>query len=60
MAPVALDLVRKNNLNEYHHLANIILIVAVLAIVITAPLGAILMVKFAPTFLQKSEVTPSI
>lgn len=52
LAPVALDLVRQKNLPELYGLANIVLIVSVLAIILTAPLGAILMVKFAPKFLQ--------
>lgn len=60
LAPVALDLVRNNNLNEnYEELAVKVLIVSVLAIVITAPLGAILMVKLASKFLQKSQLQPS-
>lgn len=54
LAPVALDLVRQKNRPEYHELANIVLIVSVLAIVLTAPLGAILMVKFAPKFLTRA------
>lgn len=51
LAPVALDLVRQKHLPELHTYANIVLIVSVLAIILTAPLGAILMVKFAPKFL---------
>lgn len=52
LAPVALDLVRQKNLPELYGLANIVLIVSVLAIILTAPAGAIIMVKFAPKFLQ--------
>lgn len=52
LAPVALDLVRQKNLPELYGLANIVLIVSVLAIILTAPVGAIIMVKFAPKFLQ--------
>lgn len=44
LAPMALDVVRKQNLPELYGLANTVLIVAVLAIILTAPLGAILMV----------------
>lgn len=55
LAPVALDMVRLKNLPEYYHLANIVLIVSVLAIILTAPSGAILMVKCAPKFLKKSD-----
>lgn len=54
LAPVALDLVRQKNLPELYALANIILIVSVLAIIITAPAGAIIMVKLAPKFLQRT------
>lgn len=62
LAPVALDLVRIKNLPQYFDLANIVLIVSVLAIILTAPSGAILMVKFAPKFLQRvpTHTTASI
>ncbi|XP_055312721.1 putative SLC9B1-like protein SLC9B1P1 isoform X3 [Sitodiplosis mosellana] len=53
LAPIALDMVRLKNLTEYQHMASIVLIVSVLAIVLTAPSGAILMVKLAPKFLLK-------
>lgn len=58
LGPVALDQVRQNNINSSSmeaHMANIVLIGSVLAIVLTAPLGAILMVKLAPKFLQKCQ-----
>lgn len=44
LAPMALDIVRKQNLSDLYGLANTVLIVSVLAIILTAPLGAILMV----------------
>lgn len=61
LGPVALDQVRLHNIDSSSieaQMANIVLIVSVLAIVITAPLGAILMVKLAPKFLQKCHLPP--
>lgn len=58
LGPVALDQIRQHNIDSSSmeaHMANIILISSVLAIVLTAPLGAILMVKMAPKFLQKCQ-----
>ncbi|XP_031633626.1 sodium/hydrogen exchanger 9B2 isoform X2 [Contarinia nasturtii] len=55
LAPVALDMVRYRELPEYYELANIVLVISVLAIVLTAPSGAIFMVKLAPKFLQKTQ-----
>lgn len=52
---MALDLARKLNSEENFVLANNILVVSVLAIVLTAPLGAILMIKLAPVWLKKDE-----
>lgn len=53
LGPVALDLARKlkseENLVQY---ANHVLIISVLAIVLTAPIGAVLMVKLAPVWLK--------
>lgn len=52
---MALDLARKLNSEENFVLANNVLVVSVLAIVLTAPLGAILMLKLAPVLLVKSK-----
>lgn len=60
LGPVALDMVRQQHLGTYEEeMANNVLITSVLAILITAPLGAILMVNLAPKFLRKSDL-PSI
>lgn len=55
LAPVALDMARLKNIPEYYPLANIVLIISVLAIIITAPSGAIMMVKLAPKCLKKTH-----
>lgn len=60
LGPVALDQIRIHNIGSATYeaqMANILLIVSVLAIVITAPLGAILMVKLAPKLLLKSQIS---
>lgn len=62
LGPVALDQIRTHNIDSSSaeaQMAYTVLIVSVLAIVITAPLGAILMVKLAPKFLQKTQLPPS-
>lgn len=43
---------RKLKSEGNYEYANIVLIVAVLAIVLTAPIGAVLMVKLAPKWLK--------
>lgn len=55
LGPIALDLARKLNSSEHIELANNILVVSVLAIVLTAPLGAVLMIRLAPVWLQRSS-----
>lgn len=44
---------RKLNSEENYEYANAVLIISVLAIIFTAPLGAILMIRLAPKWLQK-------
>ncbi|XP_059610429.1 putative SLC9B1-like protein SLC9B1P1 isoform X2 [Phlebotomus argentipes] len=55
LGPVALDLARKmDSSGETLAFANQVLIVSVLAITATAPLGALLMTKLAPSWLKRS------
>lgn len=55
LGPVALDEVRKLHLEEYEGYANTVLIIAVLSILITAPVGAILITVLGPRLLEKEE-----
>ncbi|KAL5284996.1 SLC9B2.2 family protein [Megaselia abdita] len=56
LGPIALDLARSlNSTEEIHSLANNVLIISVLAIIFTAPLGAILMLRLAPICLEKQQ-----
>lgn len=48
---------RQLNSAEHIRLANDVLVVSVLAIVLTAPLGAILMIRLAPVWLQRQPPT---
>ncbi|XP_058055767.1 sodium/hydrogen exchanger 9B2 [Anopheles bellator] len=56
LGPAALDLARALDApaEEYADRAQTVLIVTVLAIIFTAPLGALLMVKLAPRWLKRS------
>ncbi|KAJ6640327.1 Sodium/hydrogen exchanger 9B2, partial [Pseudolycoriella hygida] len=54
LGPIALDMARQLDSEKHIAYANIILVVSVLAITFTAPLGAVLMTKLAPSWLQKS------
>ncbi|KAM7364323.1 na[+]/H[+] hydrogen antiporter 2 isoform 1-T4 [Cochliomyia hominivorax] len=55
LGPVALDLARSMNSDEETlSLASNVLIISVLAIIFTAPLGAILMLRLAPIWLKHS------
>ncbi|XP_055696956.1 putative SLC9B1-like protein SLC9B1P1 isoform X2 [Phlebotomus papatasi] len=55
LGPVALDLARKmDSTDQTLTYANQVLIVSVLAITATAPLGALLMTKLAPSWLKRS------
>ncbi|XP_055524834.1 sodium/hydrogen exchanger 9B2 isoform X2 [Wyeomyia smithii] len=53
LGPAALDLARSLNATDQIPRAQTVLIVTVLAIVFTAPLGAILMIKLAPRWLKR-------
>lgn len=53
IGPLALEFVAKYNAEEHFELAHSVLIVSVLAIILTAPLGALLMVKLSPRLLKK-------
>lgn len=53
IGPLALEMVDKYKADEHFELANSVLIASVLAIVLTAPLGALLMVKLSPRLLKK-------
>lgn len=55
IGPLALELVAKYNANEHFELAHSVLISSVLAIILTAPLGALLMVKLSPRLLKKEQ-----
>lgn len=55
LGPLALDMARKLKSEENYEYANAVLIISVLAIIFTAPLGAILMLRLAPKFLQKES-----
>ncbi len=52
----------RRQLDSEKHIAdaNIILVISVLAIICTAPLGEVLMTKLAPTLLQKSPPSVTI
>ncbi|XP_050321119.1 sodium/hydrogen exchanger 9B2 isoform X1 [Bactrocera neohumeralis] len=57
LGPLALDMARslKTVDEQSLALANNVLIISVLAIIFTAPLGAVLMLRLAPHWLQRSE-----
>ncbi|XP_053673820.1 sodium/hydrogen exchanger 9B2 [Anopheles nili] len=55
LGPAALDLARSLNAQEEYARAQTVLIVTVLAIILTAPLGALLMIKLAPRWLKRSK-----
>nr|XP_014094552.1 sodium/hydrogen exchanger 9B2 isoform X2 [Bactrocera oleae] len=57
LGPLALDMARslKTVDEQSLALANNVLIISVLAIIFTAPLGAVLMLRLAPLWLQRSE-----
>lgn len=56
MGPVALDLARHNGLPDEIQHASKILIIAVLAILITAPIGSIIITLLGPKLLTKVDV----
>lgn len=53
IGPLALELVAKYKAEQHMELAHTVLISSVLAIILTAPLGALLMVKLSPRLLKK-------
>lgn len=55
MGPIALDLARGGGDEEQITFAKTVLVSSVIAIVLTAPLGAVLMEKLAPKWLKRSE-----
>ncbi|KAG5673012.1 hypothetical protein PVAND_003091 [Polypedilum vanderplanki] len=56
LGPVALDLARAQKVDDAtYSLANSVLVISVLAIISTAPLGALLMTKLAPKWLKKGN-----
>ncbi|XP_064552233.1 sodium/hydrogen exchanger 9B1 [Drosophila montana] len=55
LGPVALDLARSAKVASDLTLANNVLIISVLAIIFTAPLGAILMLRLAPLWLKHGD-----
>ncbi|EDV94686.1 GH18256 [Drosophila grimshawi] len=55
LGPVALDLARSASIASELALANNVLIISVLAIIFTAPLGAILMLRLAPFWLKHGD-----
>ncbi|XP_050100008.1 sodium/hydrogen exchanger 9B2 isoform X2 [Anopheles aquasalis] len=55
LGPAALDLARTLNATDQYDRAQTVLIVTVLAIILTAPLGALLMIKLAPRWLKQSD-----
>uniref|UniRef100_A0A182QZB4 Cation/H+ exchanger transmembrane domain-containing protein n=1 Tax=Anopheles farauti TaxID=69004 RepID=A0A182QZB4_9DIPT len=54
LGPAALDLARTLNATDEYARAQTVLIVTVLAIILTAPLGALLMIKLAPRWLKRT------
>ncbi|XP_053669409.1 sodium/hydrogen exchanger 9B2 [Anopheles marshallii] len=54
LGPAAMDLARSLNATDEYARAQTVLIVTVLAIILTAPLGALLMIKLAPRWLKRS------
>ncbi len=55
LGPVALDLAKELKSVENYDFAKTVLIMSVLAIILTAPLGAVVMIKLAPRWLKKDN-----
>lgn len=53
LGPVALDLAKELKSEGNYDYARTVLIISVLAIILTAPLGAVVMIKLAPKWLKK-------
>ncbi|KAK7867327.1 hypothetical protein R5R35_001106 [Gryllus longicercus] len=60
LGPVALDLVRPENNEQKTGYAEKVLVVCVLSIMITAPVGAILMTILGPRLLKKTSMAPVV
>ncbi|XP_046805157.1 sodium/hydrogen exchanger 9B2 isoform X1 [Lucilia cuprina] len=61
LGPIALDMARSLNTDaDTLSLASNVLIISVLAIIFTAPLGAILMLRLAPIWLKRSATNDDI
>ena len=60
LGPVALDLARSLKSEDNYAMANTILVISVLAIIFTAPLGAILMTKLAPRMLKRQGAAEEV
>ncbi|XP_052859295.1 sodium/hydrogen exchanger 9B2 isoform X1 [Drosophila gunungcola] len=62
LGPVALDLARAASVSsaEQLALASNVLIISVLAIIFTAPLGAILMLRLAPYWLKRGDAVEAV
>lgn len=62
MGPVALDMARAASVAspEQLALAGNVLIISVLAIIFTAPLGAILMLRLAPYWLKHGDAVEAV
>lgn len=54
MGPVALDIARRLHDEESEILANAVVIIAVISILITSPLGAVLIMELGPRFLHRT------
>lgn len=54
MGPVALDMARQLNDTESEVLANAVIIIAVISILITSPIGAILIMELGPRLLHRT------
>jgi hypothetical protein len=54
--PVALDEVRNLHIQEYKAHASTVMIIAVISILITAPVGAIFITLLGPRLLEKKDI----
>lgn len=58
LGPVMLKRLNSNHSDEEQHYAELIMMVCILSIVVTAPLGAILISITGPRFLTKTKPLP--
>lgn len=54
LGPVALDMARRVNDEESEIIANEVVIIAVISILLTSPLGAVLIMELGPKFLHRT------